>query len=57
MLNGISGFSSGEYFRLAGIPEIYNINGVFQITNVKHSIDVNEWNTEVEAMWLILDHK
>ena len=56
-LGGISGFSSGEYFRLGGIPEIYNINGVFQITNVKHSIDVNEWNTEVEAMWLILDKK
>ena len=53
-INGISGLSSGEYFKANGVPEIYNQNGVFQITNVKHQIDQNGWTTEIEAMWLII---
>ena len=53
-INGISGLSSGEYFRANGIPEIYNQNGVFQITNVKHLVDAQGWKTEIEAMWLII---
>jgi hypothetical protein len=53
-INGISGLSSGEYFKANGIPEIYNQNGVFQITNVKHLVDAQGWKTEIEAMWLII---
>jgi hypothetical protein len=53
-INGISGLSTGEYFRANGVPEIYNQNGVFQITNVTHQIDVQGWTTQIEAMWLII---
>ena len=53
-INGISGLSSGEYFKANGVPEIYNQNGVFQITNIKHQIDQQGWTTEIEAMWLII---
>lgn len=56
-INGMSGFSSGEYFRINGIPEIYNKNGVFQITNIRHNIESQGWDTELEAMWLIFNNK
>ena len=56
-INGMSGFSAGEYFRINGIPEVYNKNGVFQITNVRHNVEGQNWDTEVEAMWLIFNNK
>ncbi len=48
-IDGISGLSCGEYFQIDGIPEIYNRNGYFQITNVKQGIDNNGWKTTIEA--------
>ena len=56
-INGMSGFSAGEYFRINGIPEVYNKNGVFQITNVRHNVEGQNWDTEIEAMWLIFNNK
>ncbi len=52
-IDGISGFSCGEYFNIEGIPEIYNRNGYFQITNVKQGIDDNGWKTTIEAGYRI----
>ena len=48
-LDGINGFNCGEYFRINGVPEIYNEIGVFQITNTKHSIAPEGWRTTLEA--------
>ena len=48
-ISGVSGLSSGEYFHIDGIPEIYNHIGVFQITNIKHSINADGWATTIEA--------
>ena len=48
-LDGMSGFSCGEYFCVNGVPEIYNQIGVFQITNVKHNISNDGWTTTLEA--------
>ena len=48
-LDGMSGFSCGEYFRVNGVPEIYNQIGVFQITNVKHNVSNDGWTTTLEA--------
>ena len=48
-VDGLSGFSCGEYFRVNGVPEIYNQIGVFQITNVKHSVSSDGWITTIEA--------
>jgi hypothetical protein len=48
-LDGINGFNCGEYFRINGVPEIYNQIGVFQITNTKHSIAPEGWKTTLEA--------
>ena len=48
-IDGMSGLSCGEYFLIQGVPEIYNRNGYFQITNVKQGINENGWKTTVEA--------
>lgn len=48
-IDGISGFSCGEYFNIVGVPEIYNKIGVFQITNTKHNISNDGWTTTLEA--------
>jgi hypothetical protein len=52
-IDGISGISCGEYFHIDGVPEIYNENGYFQVTNVKQGIDNNGWKTTIEAGYLI----
>lgn len=52
-IDGTAGFSCGEYFNIEGIPEIYNRNGYFQITNVKQGIDENGWKTTIEAGYRI----
>lgn len=54
VIDGMSGFSCGELFRVSGIPEIYNQTGAFQIMNVKHSIEANGWDTTIEASWRII---
>jgi hypothetical protein len=48
-IDGMSGFSCGEYFCVNGVPEIYNQIGVFQITNVKHNVSNDGWTTTIEA--------
>lgn len=50
-LDGIAGFSCGELFRIDTVPEIYNKQGAFQITNVKQNIDDGGWTTTLEAMF------
>lgn len=52
-IDGMSGFSCGEYFQIEGIPEIYNKNGYFQILNVKQGIDENGWKTTIDAGFLL----
>jgi hypothetical protein len=52
-IDGIAGLSSGEYFLIDGVPEIYNRNGYFQIMNVKHGLDENGWKTTIVASYRI----
>ena len=54
-IDGISGLSCGEYFKIDGVPETYNRDGVFQITNVKHNIGTDGWTTEIVAGWRIIN--
>lgn len=53
VISGTSGISCGEIFRMDGIPEVYNKNGFFQITNVKHTLDKEGWKTLLEAGYRI----
>ena len=52
-IDGVAGISCGEYFHIDGVPEIYNKNGYFQVTNVKQGIDNNGWKTTIEAGYRI----
>jgi hypothetical protein len=49
IIDGIVGISCGEYFYIDGVPEIYNLNGYFQVINVKHTIAEQQWKTEIKA--------
>ena len=52
-IDGISGITCGETFKVDGIPEQYNRLGDFMILNTKHNIDnENGWTTTLEAMFL-----
>jgi hypothetical protein len=57
VIDGINGFNCGEYFRINGVPEIYNQIGVFQITNIKHSVSAEGWRTTLEAQFRITPKK
>lgn len=49
-IDGISGITCGETFRVDGIPEQYNRLGQFQITNTKHVVNTDQgWTTEIEG--------
>lgn len=49
-IDGISGITCGETFRVDGIPEQYNRLGQFQITNTKHVVNTEQgWTTEIEG--------
>jgi hypothetical protein len=50
-IDGLSGFRCGEYFRTDGVPETYNRDGVFEITNVKHLVTPDGWLTELYARY------
>lgn len=52
-IDGMAGLSCGEFFQVDGIPEMYNKNGFFQITNVKQGIDDSGWKTTIEAGYRI----
>lgn len=56
-IDGLSGFSCGEYFHIDGVPEMYNHIGVFQITNTKHNITPEGWTTTLEAGFRIKPNK
>jgi hypothetical protein len=49
-IDGISGITCGETFKVDGIPEQYNKLGQFQITNTKNVINTDQgWTTEIEG--------
>lgn len=49
-IDGISGITCGETFKVDGIPEQYNKLGSFQITNTKHVVNNEQgWTTDIEG--------
>jgi len=50
-IDGLAGFATGDYFFIDGIPEIYNENGVFQITSIQQGINNEGWLTTIVAGW------
>ena len=54
-ISGFSGISSGQYFHIDGVPEIYNTVGVFQVKNIKHNITKEGWKTTIEADFKVMN--
>lgn len=50
-VQGFSGFRAGACFNITGVPEKFNDDGIFQITNIKHNISQDGWKTTLEAQW------
>jgi hypothetical protein len=51
-IDGMSGFATADYFLIDGVPEIYNQNGVFQITSIQQGINADGWLTTITAGWM-----
>ena len=51
-IDGMSGFATGDYFLIDGVPEIYNQNGCFQIMSIQQGINNDGWLTTITAGWL-----
>ena len=48
-IHGISGIRRGDMFKINGSPYGYVSDGFFQVTNIKHSVSNNFWQTEVKG--------
>lgn len=48
-IHGISGIRRGDMFKINGSPYGYVSEGFFQVTNIKHSVSNNFWQTEVKG--------
>jgi hypothetical protein len=48
---GSSGITRGDVFYILGIPEKYRKHGVWQTTQVEHTITNMTWKTQVEALY------
>jgi hypothetical protein len=51
-IDGMAGFATADYFLIDGVPEIYNENGVFQITSIQQGINNEGWLTTITAGWM-----
>jgi hypothetical protein len=51
-IDGMSGFATGDYFLIDGVPEVYNQNGCFQIMSIQQGINNEGWLTTITAGWL-----
>lgn len=52
-IDGISGLTWGNKVMIDYLPKRYKEKSLFQITNVKHDISINDWITNVETIWRI----
>jgi hypothetical protein len=51
-IDGMSGFATGDYFHIDGVPEVYNQNGYFQIESIQQGINNDGWLTTITAGWM-----
>ena len=52
-LTGIAGLRRYQLFQMNHVPEFYRENGLFLIDSVSHSIQNNDWTTEVTAKYVV----
>jgi hypothetical protein len=44
---GNSGIRRGDMFNILGIPAKYAAKGLFQVTQIEHSLEGNQWFTNI----------
>jgi hypothetical protein len=44
---GNSGIRRGDMFNILGIPTKYELKGLFQVTQIEHSLEGNQWFTNI----------
>jgi hypothetical protein len=48
-LLGVAGFRTFQVFKVSNLPKPYDKGALFQITEIKHSITTDGWNTRIVA--------
>jgi hypothetical protein len=48
---GNSGIRRGDVFRISGIPKKYSEKGIFQITEIEHTLEQGKWITQVSGLF------
>lgn len=51
-LDGIEGFRNNDVFNCSGVPIRFYNQGLWRITNVKHSINDGDWQTTLESKFV-----
>ena len=54
-IDGTSGLIPGNIFRIENIPKIYFDIGVFQVISVNHTINNDNWDTNIQAIYRFID--
>ena len=50
-LDGIEGIRLWDVFSCTGVPTEYYMNGLWRVTNIKHSISGTDWTTDISAQF------
>jgi hypothetical protein len=50
-LDGIEGIRLWDMFNCTGVPTKYYMNGLWRVTNIKHSLSNNDWSTSLTAQF------
>lgn len=48
---GNSGIQRGDVFRIKGIPKKYSERGVFQVTEIEHTLEQGKWTTQIGGLF------
>lgn len=48
---GNSGIQRGDVFRINGIPKKYSERGIFQVTEIDHTLEQGKWTTQIGGLF------
>ena len=48
---GNSGIRRGDVFKIKGIPKKYSERGIFQITEIEHTLEGSKWTTQIGGLF------
>lgn len=48
---GNSGIRRGDVFKINGIPQKYSERGIFQVTEIEHTLEQGKWTTQIGGLF------